>query len=82
MVAYVAVPFQVYDLTGSNLMVGLVGLVELVPLIVFGLYGGALADHVDRRKLLVGCGIAQAVLMVLFALQRVRWRSHGCSRSS
>lgn len=72
MVAYVAVPFQVYDLTGSNLMVGLVGLVELVPLVVFGLYGGALADHVDRRRLLVLCGVAQVGLMVLFALNAFR----------
>lgn len=72
MVAYVAVPFQIYDLTGSNLMVGLVGLVELVPLMVFGLYGGALADHVDRRRLLVACGIGQVVLMVLFAMNAFR----------
>lgn len=72
MVAYVAVPFQIYDLTGSNFMVGLVGLVELVPLIVFGLYGGALADHVDRRRLLVGCGLAQVVLMAAFAANAFR----------
>src|SRR6478735_8312309 len=61
MVAYVAVPFAIYDLTGSNFLVGLVGLV------VFGLYGGALADHVDRRRLLVGTGVAQVVLMGAFA---------------
>ena len=54
MVSYVAIPYQIYTLTGSNFAVGAIGLVELVPLIVFGLYGGALADHVDRRKLLVG----------------------------
>ena len=53
MVSYVAIPYQIYTLTGSNLAVGAIGLVELVPLIVFGLYGGALADHVDRRKLLI-----------------------------
>ena len=68
MVAYVAVPFQVYELTDSNFMVGLIGLVELVPLIVFGLYGGALADHVDRRKLLVVAGIGQLLLMAGFAV--------------
>src|SRR5215216_2946949 len=61
MVSYVAIPYQIYTLTGSNFAVGAVGLVELAPLVVFGLYGGALADHVDRRRLLVGCGIAQAV---------------------
>ncbi len=52
MVTYVAIPYQVYTLTGSNFAVGAIGLVELVPLVVFGLYGGALADHVDRRRLL------------------------------
>ncbi len=67
MVTYVAVPFQVYSLTGSNFAVGAVALAELVPLVVFGLYGGALADHVDRRRLLVGCGLAQVVLTAALA---------------
>jgi MFS family permease len=68
MVSYVAIPYQIYTLTGSNLAVGAIGLVELAPVIVFGLYGGALADHVDRRKLLIGCGAAQAVLTGVLAL--------------
>lgn len=68
MVSYVAIPFQIYRLTGSNLAVGAIGLVELVPLVVFGLYGGALADHVDRRRLLVGTGIAQVVLTAVLAV--------------
>ncbi|MFE7772680.1 MFS transporter [Streptomyces sp. NPDC057445] len=46
-----AVSLQVYDLTRSTFSVGLVGLFSLIPLIVFGLYGGAVADTVDRRKL-------------------------------
>ncbi|MGZ4599074.1 MAG: MFS transporter [Oryzihumus sp.] len=62
MVSYVAVPFQLYHLTHSNFAVGLLGIIELVPLVVFGLYGGALADHVDRRTMVLGTGIAQAVL--------------------
>jgi MFS family permease len=62
MVSYVALPYQVWQLTGSNFAVGAISLVELVPLVVFGLYGGALADHVDRRKMLVLCGVGQAVL--------------------
>ncbi len=49
----VAVPAQIYALTGSSAYVGLTGAFGLVPLIVFGLWGGALADHVDRRVLLV-----------------------------
>lgn len=46
-----AVALQVYAITGSSFYVGLVGLCSLVPLMVFGLYGGAVADAVDRRRL-------------------------------
>lgn len=49
----VAVPAQIYALTGSSAYVGLTGLFGLVPLVLFGLYGGALADAVDRRMLMV-----------------------------
>ncbi len=51
MLTQVAVPVQVYDLSHSSLQVGLVGLVGFVPLLIFGLYGGAIADVVDRRTL-------------------------------
>lgn len=47
--AVVAIGLQVYDLTGSTASVGVVGLFALVPLVVLGLYGGALADEHDRR---------------------------------
>jgi len=53
MLTAVAVPVQVYALSHSSLQVGLVGLVGLLPLVVFGLYGGAIADVVDRRTLLM-----------------------------
>ncbi|QLY31662.1 MFS transporter [Nocardia huaxiensis] len=49
----VAVPKQLYDITHSSSYVGLAGLFGLIPLIVFGLWGGALADVMDRRKLLL-----------------------------
>jgi MFS family permease len=52
-VTAVAVPVQVYDMTKSSAWVGALGLVNLVPLIVFGLWGGAVADHMDRRRLLL-----------------------------
>jgi MFS family permease len=68
MMTYVAIPFQIYQLTHNNFAVGAVGLVELGPLIVFGLYGGALADHVDRRLLLVWTGIAQAAFTAWLAI--------------
>ncbi|MDP9219105.1 MAG: MFS transporter [Actinomycetota bacterium] len=49
----VAVPVQMFAVTGSSLWVGLIGLAALVPLIVFGLYGGAISDAVDRRLLYI-----------------------------
>lgn len=52
MFTYVALPFQVKQLTGSYLAVGLIGLVEIIPLVIFGLYGGVLADHMDRKKMI------------------------------
>ena len=48
----VAVPAQIYAITGSSAMVGLTGVFGLVPLVVMGLWGGALADAMDRRRLL------------------------------
>src|ERR1700756_3026020 len=49
----VAVPFQVYAITRSSLIVGLVSLTQLFPLIIGSLLGGSLVDAVDRRKLLI-----------------------------
>lgn len=49
----VAVPAQIYAITGSSAYVGLTGVFGLVPLVVFGLWGGALADVMNRRTLLV-----------------------------
>ena len=72
MVSYVAIPYQIYTLTGSNFAVGAIGLVELVPLVVFGLYGGALADHVDRRKLMIWTGLGQAALSAVLAVNAFR----------
>lgn len=65
---YVAVPLQIKQLTGSYLAVGSIGAVELLPLIVFGLWGGALADALDRRKLVLcaeaGLGLLSGVLLL------------------
>jgi MFS family permease len=49
----VAIPFQVYLITRSSLAVGMVGLAAVVPLVTFSLAGGAIADAMDRRKLLL-----------------------------
>jgi MFS family permease len=65
----VAVPFQVYALTGSSLLVGVTSIVALVPLIVFGLLGGAIADAMDRRRLMLITSVGAAVTSALLALQ-------------
>src|SRR5690242_2054344 len=49
----VAVPVQMYDLTNSSFWVGLIGIAGLIPLLVFSLWGGAVADVRDRRKVLL-----------------------------
>jgi len=65
----VAVPKQVYDITGSSAWVGAASLAGLVPLTVFALWGGAIADSMDRRRLLLITNIGIAVTSVLFWLQ-------------
>ncbi|MCX4848352.1 MFS transporter [Streptomyces sp. NBC_00893] len=70
--AMIALPLQIKELTGSPLAVGVMGAVELVPLVVFGLYGGALADAADRRKVILateaGLGLLAVVLLVNAAM--------------
>ena len=72
MVTFVAVPFQAYELTGSSLAVGLLGVAEFLPILVLALVGGALADAFDRRRLVqlaeVGAAIAAGALLVNAAL--------------
>jgi len=65
----VAVPAQIYAETGSSAYVGLTGVFGLVPLVVFGLYGGALADVFDRRTILVCTTVGLIVTSALFWLQ-------------
>jgi MFS family permease len=65
----VAVPYQVYRLTGSSLLVGVTSIVALVPLIVFGLLGGAIADAMDRRRLMLITSSGAAVTSALLAVQ-------------
>ncbi|HEY0389373.1 MAG TPA: MFS transporter [Gaiellales bacterium] len=52
MITYVALPYQAYQLSGSSLVVGLLGVAELLPLLVAAFLGGALADARDRRRML------------------------------
>ncbi|MFE3447794.1 MFS transporter [Nonomuraea sp. NPDC059194] len=67
-VTVVAVSQQVWELTASSFWVGMLGLANLIPLVVFGLWGGAVADAMDRRKLLVvGSVVAWASTLLLLA---------------
>jgi len=67
MVTYVALPYQMFRLTHSSLAVGLLGLAELGPLLVTAFVGGALADSVDRRRLVMwaeaALGLGSAALL-------------------
>ncbi len=62
----IAMLFQVKQLTHSTLDVGTLSAAELIPIIGFGLYGGVIADHWDRRKVMVGCEFG--FLLTLIAL--------------
>ena len=66
MMTYVAIPYQVYDLTKSSFLVGLVSTIQLIPLLVFALYGGVLADSVPRLKLLIRSEIGLFLVALLF----------------
>ncbi|HZZ96165.1 MAG TPA: MFS transporter [Jatrophihabitantaceae bacterium] len=71
MLTQVAVPVQVYALTHSSLYVGLVGLAGLLPIVGFGLYGGAIADVVDRRTLYFWSSVATWVITLALLAQTV-----------
>jgi MFS family permease len=73
-ITYVAVPYQVYKLTGSTAVVGLLALVALVPLLLSAIVGGALADAVDRRRMVrlteLGLAVCSAALLANALLPR------------
>mgnify|MGYP002144527380 CR=1 FL=1 len=68
MVTYVAIPFQIKELTNSYVAVGIVGAIEIIPLILFGLYGGVLADYVDRKKMVWATEAAALILSGILLL--------------
>ena len=72
MVTAVAMPLQIAQLTGSYVAVGLIGLIEVVPLIIFGLWGGAIADSFNRKRVVIaseiGLGICKLLLGAGFTL--------------
>lgn len=76
MMTFVVVPVQVYQLTQSNLYVGLLGVAEFVPMFFLAFLGGALADSIDRRKMLrlteIGQTITTAILLINSLLPQPR----------
>lgn len=71
MITYVAIPFQMYEITKSTFHVGMLGIVQLVPLVLFGFWGGALADSLDRKKLVIiseGASALGNILLILFTI--------------
>lgn len=65
----VAVGLQVYSISGSTASVGLLGLAALVPLVIFGLYGGAIVDHYDRRRVALGASVVSWTATIGLAVQ-------------
>ncbi|GAA1828046.1 MFS transporter [Microlunatus capsulatus] len=65
----VAVGLQVYAITGSTLSVGVLGICALVPLVLLGLYGGALVDAYDRRRVALASSLGLWVVTMALALQ-------------
>ena len=72
MITLVVLPYQVYVLTGDILAVGALSLVQLVPILIFALGGGAVADAVDRRRLLLVTQVGLAGCSLAFVLHRPR----------
>ena len=66
-----ALPYQVFHETGSSLAVGLLGVAQLGPLLFFSIVGGAFADRVDKRRLLLGVTAASLACSAALAVERV-----------
>lgn len=76
MVTYVAVPFQIKEMTNSYIAVGISGAVELIPLIIFGLYGGVLADAVDRKKMVWATELLSLILVGTLLINSLQPEPH------
>jgi MFS family permease len=68
MVSYVAVPYQIYQITKNNWLVGSIGLVQLASVLIFGLLGGIYADRLNRRKLLLISETLMCITVMLLML--------------
>ena len=70
-VTFTALPLLVLFLTGSGVQMGIVGVLQMLPDLVFGLPSGALADRWDRRRILIAADAARAVLTALIPLSMI-----------
>jgi MFS family permease len=64
--SFVALPYHIYEKTHSTASVGLIGVVQLVPLVLTGFWGGALADSTNRVRMIIRCEIGLAILCALY----------------
>lgn len=76
MLASTTIALQVYDLTGSTFSVGLVGLFGLIPLVIMGLYGGAIVDAYDRKKVAQAGSVVMWLAALLNVLQAALGNTH------
>ena len=76
MITYVAVPFQIKEMTHSYVAVGISGLVEILPLIIFGLYGGVLADAVDRKRMVWATEATSLILTSILLINALLPKPH------
>lgn len=74
--SHVALPYVLYQSTKSTILTGLLGVIQLVPTVAGGLFGGALADAVDRRKLIVLCELGMAVIVLALGVS-LSWLKPG-----
>ncbi|MFT3928401.1 MAG: MFS transporter [Myxococcales bacterium] len=68
MMSHVALPYVLYQSTKSTILTGLLGVIQLVPTVFGGLFGGALADAVDRRKLIVLSELGMALIVLALGI--------------
>jgi MFS family permease len=74
MIQSAAIFWHVYHITGSSLYVGLTGIVRVVPLLILSLFGGVIADHYDRRRILLYTQISMAATALLLAFLTITHR--------
>ncbi len=73
-ISYVAMPYQMYRLTHSSLLVGVLSLTELAPLVLAGLLGGLLADAADRRRMIMAAEVGALLVALLLVVNAASWQ--------